>query len=124
MDETLRTIVNQLTEKTKQGKVNWQMGITSNEYRLVLPESTISISVYQSSFVYYVDCKVVNERGDIVLRENTTQKTEDGSFLTNFFILVRDAYTGKDKVISSLLHHIENDEIIGSPENEDPDLPF
>lgn len=124
MDQTLKTIVIQLTEKTKKGKVNWQMGSSSNEYRLVLPESTISISVYQSTFVYYVDCKVINERGDIVLRENTPQSTEDGVFLTSFYVLVRDTYTGKDKVISSLMQHLENDDVIGAPENDKEELPF
>ena len=123
MDETLRTVVTQLKEKTKQGKVHWLVGSTSNEYRLVLPESTISISVYLSSNQYYVDCKIVNNRGDIILRENTTQNSEDGAFLTNFFISVRDAYTGKEDVISSIMNHLANDDVLGTPEESD-ELPF
>lgn len=126
MDETLRKIVNQLTEKTKMKKVNWQMGNSSNEYRLILPESTISISVYQSSsnLAYFVEFKILNERGDVILRENTLQSTEDGGVLTNFFVLVRDTYTGKDDIISSLFRHLENDETVGEPEKDHPDLPF
>lgn len=123
MDETLRTVVTQLKEKTKQGKVHWQVGSSPNEYRLVLPESTISISAYLSSHIYYVDCKIVNNRGDIILRENTPQGSEDGTFLTNFFILVRDAYTGKEEVISSIMNHLKNDDVLGTPEDRE-ELPF
>ena len=128
MDDTLKDIVNQLAEKTKAGKVNWMIGNSANEYCLVLPESTLSISVYSNNYrVPMVECRVVNNRGDIILRENATQSSDEGDFLTGFFRLVRDAYTGKEEVIASIFSHIQNDETIGVSNvetAEESDLPF
>ena len=124
MDATFKKIVLQLSEKTKEGKVNWRTGNTSNEYCLLLPESTVSIGVYQSGGIYFVECKILNTRGDIILRENVLQTSEDGAFLVEFFTLVRDAYTGKDRVLSALFDHIEQDPIIGAPEDNSEELPF
>ena len=66
MDATLKKIVEQLSEKTKAGLVNWQMGENSNEYKLFLKDAVISISIYTNSYaIGFVNCQVENTRGDI-----------------------------------------------------------
>jgi hypothetical protein len=123
MDATFKKIIDQLRQKTSIGETNWTTTDTPNEYKLVLTDAVIKISVYSNKHgVPCVSCSITNSRGDLIFKENSIQSSEDGQYLTNFFILVRDTYTGKDAVVSSILKELNSGKIVG--EVEESDLPF
>lgn len=122
MDQTLKQIIDLLKEKTQAGEVKWIPGRSTNEYKVFLTEAVISISVYNTkNNDACVSCSISNNRGDILLRENTLQSTEDGKYLSGFFALVRDSYTGKDAILSSVFQELRSGKTIGE---EEIDLPF
>ena len=123
MDTTLKEIVHRLMAKTNEGKVNWLKGGSPNEFKLIMKDATFTISLFTNPMgQIFTECKIVNSGGDIVFREVASTSSTDGIFLKSAFDAIRDYYTGKKSVVSSILFQLDSDDIIG--EKDTSDLPF
>lgn len=127
MDKELEQIINQLIIKTNKGEVKWNKSDTPNEFRLLLDSGRITTRLYSIKnsmglgSIQKVECIIDNQRGDVVLRGNSSVDSEDGNLLYSLYDAAFRSYTGKDDVIKSILGQLSSGETIGVDEDS---LPF
>lgn len=140
IDTQLKTLINELVQKTKDKKVRWNRTSSESKFKLILQnKSALTVDSWEDEHNNDGVATVVifNERGDEILvhKSHLNEDFEDFKLIYDLQNAARNAYFKVDETIASFLSEIGNTNEIGIEEKlppitstqistDDDDLPF
>jgi len=118
-------LIEKLKKKTELKQIIWNRTNSSNEFKLELNQTTITIDSWYSDddSSFHADLCIINEHGDFISRFVFDESDENYSKLKNVHDLAKRQYYKVDEVLKDIINELDSDKVIGKPDPKD-DLPF
>lgn len=119
MEDKIRNIIQDLINKTKSKKANWERVGTTDQYTLTLKTGKIIINKVKSSYVVLA-VSIYNAKGDNIYHKSSIEGERDYIIFKELHDNVVATFFKVDETIEGILGEINSEDEIG----EDTNLPF
>jgi len=107
--KNLHSLIEKLSEKTIQKKINWIPTSRETEYQCSFKESAITTDAWTSTVGgKAVDFAVYNKDGGVIERISFSENELEYQFLKDFHNLVQRSFYKTDETFNSLFNELDN----------------
>ncbi len=119
MDETVKTIVESLTKKTKEKKAKWLESSTKSEYKILFNSATVLIGLFKDTMgkSYYL-LRILNDEGRVIIRESAFLTQSSSELLKALHLAAQDSCLKKKDTLDSILSQLNGD-VVGISKKEE-----